>query len=70
MTKTNSPDEHEHHGLGQRIRERILAAEVAAEEAAEFGPGTAALEATEAAVDPEREAGAAPAEDKAKPSAD
>lgn len=44
--------------LGQRIHDRLVAAEVAAEESAGFGWATEAVEAAEAAVDPEHELGA------------
>ncbi len=58
MAKKSKPDPAvPHHGLGERIHDRIVAAEVAAEEAAGYGPGTAAVEAAEAAADPDREAG-------------
>jgi hypothetical protein len=43
--------------LGQRIHDHILAAEVAAEEAAGYGSVTVAVEAAEAAVVPEHELG-------------
>ena len=44
-------------GLGERVRDHLRAAEVAAEEAAGYGWATEAVEATEAAVDPEHELG-------------
>ncbi|MFN2581463.1 MAG: hypothetical protein ABR498_01830 [Candidatus Dormibacteria bacterium] len=43
------------HGTGDRVRDRLRAAEVAAEGAAGYGWATEAVEATEAAIDPERE---------------
>lgn len=43
--------------LGERLREHLLAAEVAAEEAAGYGWATEAVEAAEAAVEPEHELG-------------
>lgn len=53
-----------HRSLGERLEhaeqvlhDHLLAAEVAAEEAAGYGSVTAAIEATEAAVDPEHELG-------------
>ncbi|HKR98955.1 MAG TPA: hypothetical protein VJU79_05515 [Candidatus Dormibacteraeota bacterium] len=56
MTKKHKRDDRPHESLGERIHERVVAAEVAAEEAAEFGWPTVAVEAGEAAVDPDREA--------------
>ncbi|MBV9100004.1 MAG: hypothetical protein JO198_03045 [Candidatus Dormibacteraeota bacterium] len=54
----------EHHGIGERLHhaeqvlhDHLLAAEVAAEEAAGYGSVTAAIEAAEAAVDPAHELG-------------
>ena len=44
--------------IGERLRAHLLAAEVAAEEAAGYGWATEAVEAAEAAVDPEHELGA------------
>ena len=44
-------------GLGERIREHLRAAEVAAEESAGYGFVTEAVEAAEAAVNPEHELG-------------
>ena len=52
--------------LGERLREHLLAAEVAAEEAAGYGWATEAVEAAEAAVDPEHELGS---RDKTAPGA-
>ena len=46
------------HRLRDEIHDRLKAAEVAAEEAAGYGWATEAVEAVEAAVDPERELGA------------
>ena len=43
--------------LGQRIHDRLVAAEVAAEESAGYGWATEAVEAAEAAVVPEHELG-------------
>jgi len=56
MAKKNKRQDKPHEGLAERIHDRIVAAEVAAEEAAGYGPGTAALEAVEGAADPDREA--------------
>jgi hypothetical protein len=57
--------------LGERIHDRLVAAQVAAEEAAGYGWATEAVEAAEAAVDPEHElsdkdAGEEPAEKPAE----
>ena len=49
-------DDKPHESLGERIHDRVVAAEVAAEEAAEYGWATSAVEAAEAAADPDREA--------------
>lgn len=46
------------HKLRDEIHDRLKAAEVAAEEAAGYGWATEAVEAVEAAIDPERELGA------------
>lgn len=43
--------------LGERIHDRLVAAEVAAEESAGYGWATEAVEAVETAVDPEHELG-------------
>jgi hypothetical protein len=57
MARKRKREAKPHEGLVERIHERIVAAEVAAEEAAEFGsPLTAAVEAAEGAIDPDREA--------------
>jgi len=56
MPKKNKRERQPHETLGQRIHDRVVAAEVAAEEAAEFGWPTVAVEATEAAADPNRAA--------------
>lgn len=50
-------DEKPRHGLGERIREHLRAAEVAAEEAAGYGFVTETVEAAEAAVNPDHELG-------------
>ncbi|MBV8527540.1 MAG: hypothetical protein JOZ75_04430 [Candidatus Dormibacteraeota bacterium] len=52
-----TPDEKPKHGLGERIREHLQAAEVAAEESAGYGWVTEAVEAVEAAVNPMHELG-------------
>ncbi len=57
MAKKSKREQKPQESLGERIHDRIVAAEVAAEEAAEFGWSTTALEAAEAAADPDREAG-------------
>lgn len=55
-------------GLSERIRERLRAAEVAAEESAGYGFVTEAVEAAEAAVNPDHELG--PQHDGDKPDED
>jgi len=71
MSESNAPDESavpaddaaaaeakkRKRGLGERIHEHLVAAEVAAEEAAGYGWATEAVEAAEAAVSPEHELG-------------
>ena len=52
-----TPDETPKHGLGERIREHLQAAEVAAEESAAYGFVAGAVEAIEAAVNPKHELG-------------
>ena len=59
-----TPEEAPKHGLGQRIREHLQAAEVAAEESAAYGWVTEAVEAVEAAVNPKHELGPQKHEDK------
>lgn len=59
-----TPEEAPKHGLGERIREHLKAAEVAAEESAAYGWVTEAVEAVEAAVNPKHELG--PQKDEAK----
>lgn len=61
-----TPDEAPKHGLGERIREHLEAAEVAAEESAAYGWFTEAVEAVEAAVSPKRELGPRKHEDEHK----
>ena len=51
------PEEAPKRGLGERIREHLEAAEVAAEESAAYGWVTEAVEAVEAAVNPKHELG-------------
>ena len=51
------PEETPKHGLGERIREHLRAAEGAAEESAGYGWVTEAVEAVEAAVNPKHELG-------------
>jgi len=51
------PEEKPKHGIGERIREHLQAAEVAAEESAGYGWVTEAVEAVEAAVNPKHELG-------------
>lgn len=53
----STPEEKPKRGLGERIREHIQAAEVAAEEAAGYGFVAETVEAVEAAVNPEHELG-------------
>jgi len=57
MFKKRKHTDAEHESLGERIHDRVVAAEVAAEEAAGYGWATEAVEAAEAAVDPGRELG-------------
>ena len=69
MTAEKDPEgqesaEHRKRTIGERVREHLLAAEVAAEEAAGYGWATEAVEAAEAAADPEHELGG---EDEAPP---
>lgn len=52
------------HSLGERIREHLMAAEVAAEESAGYGFVTESIEAAEAAVDPDHELGSAGQDDE------
>lgn len=61
---TKAPDQSEEpaedkrkRSLGQRIHDRLVAAEVAAEESAGYGFAVEAVEAVETAVDPEHELG-------------
>ncbi len=57
---TENPPEHEKSRLRRfedAVHERLLAAEVAAEEAAGYGSLTAAREAAESAANPDRELG-------------
>ncbi|HEY8673788.1 MAG TPA: hypothetical protein VIM76_08530 [Candidatus Dormibacteraeota bacterium] len=63
MTDTPAPDDPPEHPKGRirrledALHDRLLAAEVAAEEAAGYGYLTAAREAAETAVNPEHELG-------------
>jgi hypothetical protein len=63
MTETppdETPPEHEKsrlHRLEDALHDRLLAAEVAAEESAGYGSVTAAVEAVETAVNPDHELG-------------
>ena len=58
MTDEESqPEDKPKHGIGERIREHLQAAEVAAEESAGYGWVTEAVEAVEAAVNPKHELG-------------
>jgi hypothetical protein len=57
--KSKGKGEKPHESLGERIHDRFVAAEVAAEEAAGYGSLTTAVEAVEGAADPDREAQAA-----------
>jgi hypothetical protein len=54
--KSKSKQQTPHESLSERIHDRIVSAEVAAEEAAGFGSWTTAVEAVEGAADPDREA--------------
>ena len=67
---TEAEPEEPKHGLGERIREHLRAAEVAAEEAAGYGFVTETVEAAEAAINPDHELGTHDhkAKDDAKPS--
>jgi hypothetical protein len=77
VTDTPAPDSPPEHAKGpirrleDALHDRLLAAEVAAEEAAGYGSLTAAREAVETAVNPEHELGtedeATPADSKAEP---
>jgi hypothetical protein len=57
--KTDKPagEQKPKESLGRRIHDHLVAAEVAAEEAAGYGSVTVAVEAAEAAVAPEHELG-------------
>lgn len=59
-----TPEETPKHGIGERIREHLKAAEVAAEESAAYGWVTEAVEAVEAAVNPKHELGPQKHEDE------
>ena len=59
-----TPEETPKRGLGERIREHLKAAEVAAEESAAYGWVTEAVEAVEAAVSPKHELGPQKHEDE------
>ena len=52
-----TPEKTPKHGIGERVREHLKAAEVAAEESAAYGWVTEAVEAVEAAVNPKHELG-------------
>ena len=65
-TPEPTPDETPKHGIGERIREHLKAAEVAAEESAAYGWVTEAVEAVEAAVNPKHELGPQKHEDEAE----
>ena len=52
-----TPEEAPKHGLGEKIREHLQAAEVAAEESAAYGWVAGTVEAVEAAVNPKHELG-------------
>lgn len=65
-TPDETQDETPKHGLGERIREHLQAAEVAAEESASYGWFTEAVEAVEAAVNPKHELGPQKHEDEHK----
>jgi hypothetical protein len=70
VTDTPAPDDPPEHPKGRirrledALHDRLLAAEVAAEEAAGYGSLTAAREAAETAVNPDHELGS---DDEAKP---
>lgn len=65
MTDEESkPEEAPKHGLGERIREHLQAAEVAAEESAAYGWVAGTVEAVEAAVNPKHELGPQKHEDE------
>jgi hypothetical protein len=67
------PPEHEKsllHRFEDAVHDRFVAAEVAAEEAAGYGSLTAAREAAESAVNPNREAEAAETAETADPTPD
>lgn len=76
VTDTPPPDSPPEHPKGRirrledALHDRLLAAEVAAEEAAGYGSLTAAREAAETAVNPEHELGDADEDTPAEPAAD
>jgi hypothetical protein len=76
VTDTPAPDGPREHPKGRirrledSLHDRLLAAEVAAEEAAGYGSLTAAREAAETAVNPEHELGDGDEATPAKPAAD
>jgi hypothetical protein len=76
VTDTPAPDSPPEHPKGRirrledALHDRLLAAEVAAEEAAGYGSLTAAREAAETAVNPEHELGDADEAESAEPAAD
>lgn len=59
-----TPEEAPKHGLGERIREHLQAAEAAAEESAAYGWVAGTVEAVEAAVNPKHELGPQKHEDE------
>ena len=76
VTDTPAPDNPPEHPKGRirrledALHDRLLAAEVAAEEAAGYGSLTAAREAAETVVNPEHELGDADEATPAEPAAD
>jgi hypothetical protein len=56
-TEPEKADEPRRHGLGEKVHDHLMAAEVAMEEAAGYGETTALVKGAEAAVDPESELG-------------
>jgi len=54
---SETPEAEEHHSLRERLHQRLVAAELAAEGAAGYGPGTELVEAADSAVNPEHATG-------------
>ncbi|MGI8847129.1 MAG: hypothetical protein ACR2GX_02535 [Candidatus Dormibacteria bacterium] len=68
MTDSDDSQEPEpHHSLRERIHDRLVAAELAADGAAGFGAGTELVEATDAAIHPEHATEPENEEEKSSP---